>query len=186
MDEIKIAYKDDYPCIYEGINNYLSVFSLKRKKYILIFSVVSALCLLFFNVTSITKEADKILLIMECVCVGMLFITSVLLYIVCVKKHLRQVSSVQFLAQKEQQKEIIIRQDDIVFLRDYCKSNYYYDEFVAVIEGNKSISFVVEKNIYPVIFSKKQDNKEEASKFSVILKEKVGDRYIDKTKGGGK
>lgn len=186
MDEIRIVYKDDYPGIYEGMNNYLSMFSLKRKKNIFIFSIFSAIFILLINISSVINEEDKILLIMECVCIGLLFIASVLLFCVFLKKHLIQIASFQFSSQKQQEKEIIIRQNDIVFLRNYCKSNYYYDEIDAVIEGKKSISFVIDKNTYPVIFSKTQENKEEALKLSAVLKEKIGDRYTDKAKGGAK
>ena len=72
------------------------------------------------------------------------------------------------------------------FIRKYCESNYYYDEIFAVIEGKKSISFVIEKNSHPVIISKTTADEKEISLISSILKEKFGDRYIDRTKGGRK
>lgn len=186
MDEIKIAYKDNYPCIYEGMNNYLSVFSLKRKKYFIIFAIVSALILLLFNYPSIINENDKIMMIIQCINIILWFIASVLLYYAVLKKHLRQIASVQFISQKEQQKEIILNSDGIIFLRDYCKSNYYYDEFDLVIEDKKSISFVVDKNCYPVIISKTQENEKLTSRISLILKEKIGDRYVNRTREGRK
>lgn len=186
MDEIKMAYKDNYPCIYEGMNNYLSVFSLKRKKYFIIFAILSALILLIFNYPSIINENDKILMIIQSITIILLFIESVLLYYAVVKYHLRQVASAQFISQKEQQKEIILNSDGIVFLRDYCKSNYYYDEFDLVIEDKKSISFVVDKNCYPVIISKTPENQNLTSRISLILKEKIGDRYVNRTREGRK
>ena len=184
MEEIKIDYKDNYPCIYEGMNHYLSMFSIKRKRYILICAVVSALNLFMLNCSLIIKEEDKILFIMECILVLVLFVATVLYYCLYVKIHLRQAASKIFSEHKDQHKQLLIRQEDILFSRDYCKSNYFYDEFFCVIEGEKSISFVVEKNSYPVIFSKTEENSEEIKKACLILKEKLSERYIDNTKGG--
>lgn len=186
MDELKIVYKDEYPCIYEGMNNYLSVFSLKRKKYFIICILTAVLNLVVLNLDLLIEEYDSFTVISECIILSIIFISTVLYYYLYVKIHLKQISSSQFLPYKDQEKELVIGQNDISFIRKYCKSNYYYDEIFAVIEGKKSISFVIEKNSYPVIISKMKENKKEMSVISSILKEKVGDRYIDRTKGGRK
>ena len=166
MDEIRIAYKDEYPCIYEGMNNYLSIFSLKRKKYFIICAFISALFLIILNVDLIIKEYDSFLVFSECIVLSIIFICTILYYYLYVKIHLKQIASAQFVPYKEQEKEFVIRQDDIVFIRKYCKSNYYYNEIFAVIEGKKSISFIVEKNSYPVIISKTKENEKEISLIS--------------------
>lgn len=184
MDEIKIAYKDEYPCIYEGMNNYLSMFSLKRKKYFVICIFAAVINLIVLNSDLIIKENDRFLIISGCILLSVLFICTVLYYYLYVKIHLKQIASAQFLPYKDQEKELIIGQKDICFIRKYCKSNYFYDEIFAVINGKKSISFVIEKSGYPVIISKTKENEKEISSVSSILKEKLGDRYIDRTKGG--
>ena len=186
MDKIKIVYKDDYPCIYEGMNNYLSVFSLKRKKYFVICIIAAVLNLVVLNSNLIIKEYDNFLIIAECILLVVLFICTVLYYYLYVKIHLKQIASSNFVPYKDQEKELVIRQNDLCFIRKYCESNYYYDEIFAVIEGKKSISFVIEKNSHPVIISKTTADEKEISLISSILKEKFGDRYIDRTKGGRK
>lgn len=182
MDEIKIAYKDDYPCIYEGINNYLSMFSLKRKKYFIICAIVTLLNLIILNLDLIIEDYDLFFIIFEFGLLLMFFICTVLYYYLYVKIHSKQIASTQFVQYKEQEKEIVLRQNDILFLRKYCKSNYYYDE-ITVVEGKKSIAFIIDKNSYPIVISKTTDNEKEISLICLKLKEKVGDRFIDKTKG---
>lgn len=184
MEEIRIAYKDDYPCFFEGTNIYLSLFSLKRKKYFLICALVSFINLIIINIADMINENDKVFLIVQCVVLVIMVFGNVMYYYLYTKIHSKQIASMQFLSCKEQEKEVVLRNDDLVFLRKYCKSNYFYDEIAFVIEGKKSISIVIEKSSFPVIISKTPENEKEISLLCSILKEKVGDRYIDKTRGG--
>lgn len=178
-----MKYKDDYPCIYEGISNYMLLFSLKRKKYFIICAIASLLNLIVLNLDLIIEDYDRILIIFELGLLLLFFVCTVLYYYLYVKIHIKQIASAQFIQYKEQEKEIALRQDDILFLRKYCKSNYYYDE-ITVIEGKKSIAFIIDKNSYPIVISKTTENEEEISLICLRLKEKAGDRFIDKTKGG--
>ncbi len=183
MDEIRISYSDDYPSIYEGMNFYLSKYSVKKKKnYIICF--VATICISFIiNIFEIINSYDGFF---KCFLIFFTFICSALsvfYYHIYCMRHLKISASKLFIAQKEQSKEIVLRQDDILFKRDFSSSNYYYDEFIGVIEGNKSVSFIVSKDAEPIIFSKSD---EKAETLTVILKEKFGERYTDKSKGGRK
>ena len=183
MDEKIFSYKDDYPCIYEGMNFYLSQYSVKKKKNYLI-CFISVICISFaVNIFETVNSYDGfykgyvLFFTFLCGCLSVLYF-----HLYC-KIHLRQTASKLFITQKEQNKKIILRQDDILFKRDFCSSNYYYDEFVSVIEGKKSISFIISEDAQPIIFSKSNENSEALTD---VLKEKFGERYIYKTKGGRK
>lgn len=184
MEELKISYKDSYQCIYEGMNLYFSKYSIKRKKYYVICFVVSFCFLTFYNSFELLRGYGSVYTGLFITITFIFSALSVLFFHLYNINHVKYVSAKLFNLQKNQNKEIVLKQDEVVFLRDYCKSNYYYDEFVAVIEGENSISFVVEKETDPVVISKTENEK--FSCFSAFLKDKFEGRYIDMTKGGTK
>ena len=155
MVEKTFSYKDDYPCIYEGMNFYLSKFSLKkRKNYILCF-IISFLVISLYNFFEILRIDDGFFTGILIFLAFAFSAVSVIYFHVYNKIHLKAVASKMFHLQKDTKKQIVLRQNDVVFLRDCCISNYYYDEFVAIIEGKKSISFVTFVRLFPrCIFSR--------------------------------
>ncbi len=183
MDEKIFSYKDDYPCIYEGMKIFLTKYSVRRKKNYIICFVVSAFLSFLVNISEMINSYDNFYRGFLLLCSVFIGLGSFMYFHLYGAIHLRQKASRMYAIHKDRHKEIILRQDDVIFKRDFCSSNYYYDEFVAVIEGKKSVSFIVSKSAEPIIFSKTSDN---AELLTAIVKEKLGERYIDKTKGGRK
>lgn len=183
MEKIRISYTDEFASIYEGMNIYLSKFSVKNKKYYLITFITASFLLFVFNIKGL-MSGDKYFVYF----IVFLFIysnvTSVLFFHLYVKIYLKHIASKAYLSQKDMPKEVILREDEIVFLREFCKSNYYYDEIEAVIKADKSLSIVLDKTIHPIIISLEKQNNDTLAVFCNFLKEKTADRYIDMSKGG--
>ncbi len=78
----------------------------------------------------------------------------------------------------KEKKQVVLRENSVVFTAPYRQSEYFYDELDFIIETENTIMFFIDsKYSYPTYVSKNSTEKGDFDLFKKILAEKSGSKY---------
>ncbi len=184
MTSYGIVYKDTAAAFNEGAEIWRKKSGFINKKYFIVALILISLSVVAVNAVIFFFREDKefysfatfFLTIMEIISVYFLLRSNL-------RKNVKKIFDT---TEKKGLKQAVLRENDIEFSTPYSKSNYFYEEIEMVIEGINSINIIVEEGNLPVCISKSGVVKGEAEAFSLILKEKMKEKYFYENTVGGK
>lgn len=185
MTPYGIVYRDTVASLNEGANIWQKKNKIVSKKYLILsILLISALIigvnrviLNFYDEPELYSASNMFFSAFEIASVVFLILSSL-------RKNLKDV----FMSANSSKavKQAVLREEDIEFSTAFNRANYFYDEIDSVVEGIYSLNIIIEKGNLPVCISKSDIAKGDIEKFTLILREKMKDRYFTERKVGGK